>query len=160
MKKMIITFLVVWLALRIGPVLAQEVISSQGDTYTVASSSLEFTIGEPIIASYAANDLIITQGFHQVQIIKVTTGLNVPEPELLARVYPNPAGNFLKIEIENANQTQYQIHDLSGRLIKQASLSDALSTLDISILADGAFQLSLIDTKNNSINRYLIIKKK
>ena len=43
----------------------QEVISSQGDSYSNASGSVDFTIGEVVIATGTDGNNDLTQGFHQ-----------------------------------------------------------------------------------------------
>ena len=44
---------------------AQEVVSTQGDSYSNASSSIDFTIGEVIIDTGTDGTNDLTQGFHQ-----------------------------------------------------------------------------------------------
>ena len=44
---------------------AQEVVSTQGDSYSNASGSIDFTIGEVIIDTGTDGTNDLTQGFHQ-----------------------------------------------------------------------------------------------
>jgi hypothetical protein len=48
---------------------AQEVVSSQGDVYSNANGSIEFTIGEVIINTVANGNTQLTQGFHQPTVV-------------------------------------------------------------------------------------------
>ena len=59
-------------------VTAQEVISTQGESYSNASASIDFTIGEVIINTETAGTNVITQGFHQTNW-KQAYGLKVKE---------------------------------------------------------------------------------
>jgi len=43
----------------------QEVVSTQGDSYTNASGSIDFTIGEVVINTGTGGTNDLTQGFHQ-----------------------------------------------------------------------------------------------
>ena len=44
---------------------AQEVVSSQGETYSNANGSIDFTVGEVIINTGSSGTNDLTQGFHQ-----------------------------------------------------------------------------------------------
>ena len=57
--------LVLFSLLASGIVSAQEVVSTQGDSYSNASGSIDFTLGEVIIATGTDGTNDITQGFHQ-----------------------------------------------------------------------------------------------
>jgi hypothetical protein len=46
-------------------VTAQEVVSTQGDSYSNSSGSIDFTIGEVIINTGTDGTNDLTQGFHQ-----------------------------------------------------------------------------------------------
>ena len=55
--------LVLFSLLATGTVSAQEVVSSQGDSYS--NGSIDFTLGEVIIATGTDGTNDLTQGFHQ-----------------------------------------------------------------------------------------------
>lgn len=44
---------------------AQEVISTQGDSYTNSNGTIDFTIGETVINTFTNGNTTLTQGFHQ-----------------------------------------------------------------------------------------------
>ena len=62
---MIKNTLVLSLLLTTITVSAQEVVSTQGDSYSNASGSIDFTIGEVVIKTGTDGTNDITQGFHQ-----------------------------------------------------------------------------------------------
>ena len=49
-------------------VYAQEVVATQGDSYSNTSGSIDFTIGEVITATGSNGAADITQGFHQTNL--------------------------------------------------------------------------------------------
>ena len=57
--------LVLFSLLATGTVSAQEVVATQGGSYSNTSASIDFTIGEVIIATETDGTNDITQGFHQ-----------------------------------------------------------------------------------------------
>ena len=57
--------LVLFSLLATGSLSAQEVVSTQGDSYSNVSGSIDFTLGEVIIATESDGTNDLTQGFHQ-----------------------------------------------------------------------------------------------
>ncbi|MFB0961844.1 MAG: hypothetical protein QMB20_11635, partial [Flavobacteriales bacterium] len=64
MKTHVLVLLLLSLLTTLG-ILSQEVVSTQGDSYSNASGSIDFTIGEVITATGTNGASDITQGFHQ-----------------------------------------------------------------------------------------------
>ena len=84
---------------------AQEVVSSQGETYSNANGSIDFTVGEVIIntGSNGTNDL--TQGFHQTNWNFL--GLEDFAPDYQVTIFPNPTDrlNTRTNNFENVTHT-------------------------------------------------------
>jgi hypothetical protein len=59
------TTFVLFLLLSTLAVSAQEVVVTQGDSYSNASGNIDFTIGEVIINTETDGNNDLTQGFHQ-----------------------------------------------------------------------------------------------
>ena len=140
--------------------IAQEVVSSQGDSYTSESVQVDFSIGEVLVDSYATNLVTYTQGFHQSYVVELALGTNEPLTKVNVLIYPNPASNFLKIEMESSDGSRYLLHDLMGKLVREGSLNTSSTTVDISNLADGTFRLSVANQRGRTLNSFLVIKKK
>jgi len=65
-------------------------------------------------------------------------------------IYPNPASNELNVKIEsNLLGSQFRIINALGQEIKQGELSNLNSTIDVSKLSKGSYNM-LIDTENCS----------
>ena len=67
---------------------AQEVVSTQGDSYSNGSGSIDFTIGEVIINTGTDGSNDLTQGFHQTNWNFV--GLEDHCSELRSYHFPQP----------------------------------------------------------------------
>ncbi|MEP5612559.1 MAG: T9SS type A sorting domain-containing protein [Cyclobacteriaceae bacterium] len=156
------SFFVLTLGLSFGclQLAAQEVISSQGGSYVSETARVDFTIGEVLVESYSTNLVRYTQGFHQSYVVQLPLGSDEIQPKVSVLIYPNPASDFLKIDIENGRGSRYKLHDLLGRLVGQGALDEASTTVDISKLVDGAFKLSITDLNYKITNSFLIIKKR
>jgi len=73
-------------------VTAQEVVSTQGDSYSNASGNIDFTIGEVVINTGTDGTNDLTQGFHQTNWYFV--GLEGHSPSYEATIFPNPTSGF------------------------------------------------------------------
>lgn len=153
MKK---TVLVMASFLAVQLVQAQEVVSTQGDSYSNANGSIDFTIGEPVIntATDGTNDL--TQGFHQTMWNFV--GLEDLQSDLLVDVYPNPVESELMINTEEFQGLTYQLFDGSGRVVREGELKDATTSIDVNGLTQGAYQLRLTDANQQALKTFKLIK--
>ena len=136
-------------------VFSQEVISTQGDSYSNASGKIDFTIGEIVTNTETdgANDL--TQGFHQTNWNFVSIEDHVPNYEAI--IYPNPTEDFLNIKASLYKNVSYVLYDEMGRLILQGLLSGEQTAFEVSPLATGRYSLTLINLKEN-LKTFNIIK--
>ena len=126
---------------------AQEVISSQGETYSNAAGSIDFTIGEVIIntGTNGTNDL--TQGFHQTNWKFL--GVEDFAPNFQAIIFPNPTQDVLNIKTSVFENVTYTLYDAQGKLVLQNILSAEQTPIQVSQLAPGAYSLELIFEDSN-----------
>ena len=67
--------------------------------------------------------------------------------ELDFKIYPNPAHDFLNINIEdNYTQVRYQIVNSSGQIVSNGQLNESIEQIDISKLTNGIYYLNLTST--------------
>ena len=120
---------------------AQEVVATQGDSYTNSSGSIDFTIGEVVIntGSDGSNDL--TQGFHQTNWNFVSIEDHVPSYE--ATIFPNPTSDVLNIRTSTFENVTYTLYDALGKLVIQDKLSSVQTPIQVNQLAPGAYSLTL-----------------
>lgn len=125
----------------------QEVISTQGDSYSNASGSIDFTFGEVVIntASNGTNDL--TQGFHQTNWNFL--GVEDNAPDLDVTVYPNPSSEVLNIKTSSFEGVEYSLIDSKGNIVRNGELSQNLTTIQVDQLASGNYTLSLSEGGND-----------
>jgi hypothetical protein len=125
---------------------AQEVLSTQGDSYSNASGSIDFTLGEVVIntETYGTKDL--TQGFHQTNW---NIDVETYAPNYEAVIFPNPTENVLNIRTSTFENVMYKLYDALGKLIIQGTLSEEQTSIQVSELASGFYSLMLIFEKGN-----------
>ena len=144
MKKLIFLFATFFAAFSAS---AQEVVSSQGETYSNANGSIDFTVGEVIIntGSNGTNDL--TQGFHQTNWNFL--GLEDFAPDYQVTIFPNPTQDVLNIKTSVFENVTYTLYDAQGKLVLQNILSAEQTPIQVSQLAPGAYSLELIFENSN-----------
>ena len=134
---------------------AQEVISSQGDTYTNVSGNIDFTIGEVITFTGSNVENQLTQGFHQTNWSFVSIKDHVPSFNAL--IFPNPTEDFLNIQASVFEMVSYSLYDEVGKLILKGVLSSEKTFLDVSKLQTGLYSL-ILNNPDNILKTFNIIK--
>ena len=152
MKKQILLFATFFATFTAA---AQEVVSSQGETYSNANGSIDFTVGEVIIntGSNGTNDL--TQGFHQTNWNFL--GVEDFAPDYQATIFPNPTQDVLNIKTSVFENVTYTLYDAQGKLVMQNILSAEQTPIQVSQLAPGAYSLTLNDETQN-LKTFKLIK--
>ncbi|MFT6283286.1 MAG: hypothetical protein ACJA0U_003428 [Salibacteraceae bacterium] len=120
---------------------AQEVVATQGDSYSNANGSIDFTIGEVIINTGTDGSNYITQGFQQTNWNFV--GLVDHSPSYEVIVFPNPTEDILNIQTSAFENVTYSLYDAQGRLVLQDKLSAEQTPIQVSQLAPGSYSLTL-----------------
>ncbi|MFN4082934.1 MAG: T9SS type A sorting domain-containing protein [Bacteroidia bacterium] len=77
-----------------------------------------------------------------------------PEKEQKITVFPNPASDFLVIEMMDEKWFEYNIYDLSGRTVDKGITTNGY--LDTSFLNDGLYILHLQNSKINQTHKIII----
>jgi hypothetical protein len=131
---------------------AQEVVSTQGDSYSNANGSIDFTIGEVVINTGTDGTNDLTQGFHQTNWNFV--GLENHNPDYQAIIFPNPTEDVLNIKTSMFENVTYTLYDGLGKLVMQDILSAEKTPIQVSQLAPGSYSLTL----NNEIQNLKTFK--
>jgi hypothetical protein len=134
---------------------SQGVISSQGDSYTDSSASIDFTIGEVVTSTVSNGEKTLTQGFHQTNWSFVSIENHVPNYEAI--IFPNPTDNFLNIKAISFKNVNYSLFDEMGKLVLNGTLYSEKTSLDVSKLHTGLYSL-VLNNSENKLKTFNIIK--
>jgi D-alanyl-D-alanine carboxypeptidase len=74
-------------------------------------------------------------------------------------VYPNPASNFVKLDMGAISEGQYELVDISGRVLQVGSLQANSNTIDISTQATGIYILRVHNKNGMLLNQKLQVIK-
>jgi hypothetical protein len=156
MKKIILFFaLFVFTA---ANTIAQEVVSTAGETNTITGYEVSWTLGEPVIQTISSGSTVLTQGFHQSKLtVTAIDELLVSDLEL--KVYPNPTQDFVTISLSKMPENLiYSVFDLSGKLLENNRISNLNTKIDMQHYSGGSYILKL-KNKNQLIQTFKIIKQ-
>lgn len=157
-KNLLFLFACCVLNFSIAQSLSPEVISTAGTSFSNSSSILEWTLGEPVTSTLSNSSTILSQGFHQPNLLVTTIDNAVTNYSLT--LFPNPTVDFVQLQIQNlANEIiLIDLFTIEGKLLQSQQInSSANLQIDMSNYHSGTYLLSL---KNNSdkIKSYQIIK--
>ena len=139
---------------------AQQVVASFGNTSTAGGYTVAWTLGEPVIETLTGANNILTQGMHQTNLV-VTNLQDFPFPGLEVNVYPNPTGDFLRIEvIRQGNELfMYGLSDISGRRLLLKEMEALPEEIDMSNYVSGTYLLHVFNSHREPVKTCKIIKK-
>ena len=136
-------------------VTAQEVIATQGDSYSNTSGSIDFTVGEVVINTGTDGSNSITQGFHQSNWKFV--GVEDHAPNYEVSIFPNPTAEVLNIKTSKFENVKYTLYDTQGKLVLQDKLSAEQTTIQVTKIAAGSYSL-VLNTGKQILKTYRLIK--
>ncbi len=134
---------------------AQEVVSTQGESYSNASANIDFTIGEVIIATETDGTNDLTQGFHQTNWNFL--GVEDHAPNYEATIFPNPTEDVLNIRTSTFENVTYTLYDVQGKLVMQDILSAEQTPIQVSQLAPGSYSLTL-NNQTQNLKTFKLVK--
>lgn len=126
-------------------VYSQEVISSQGETYSNTNGSIDFTLGEVVINTGTDGSNDITQGFHQTKWNFL--GVEDFALDYEATIFPNPTADVLIIKSRKFQNVKCELFDAQGKLVLQANLSAEQTPIQVGQFATGSYSLILSNEK-------------
>lgn len=135
---------------------AQEVVSTQGGSYSNVKGNIDFTIGEVIINTGTNGTKVITQGFHQSNWKFI--GVEDCAPDFLATIFPNPTEDVLNIQACTFENVTYTLYDAQGRLVLQDKLSTELTPIQVNQFSSGIYFLTL-NSETQNLKTFKFIKQ-
>jgi hypothetical protein len=140
--------------------LPSQVISSGGDNLMMANGSLEWTLGEIMIETYARPVGYLTQGFQQPS--KITITHVEKDIENLIEVYPNPVREWLNVKVSRVGSYTIELFNLQGqKLINSefnASSNNDLFEVDVQPLKPALYLLKITSNSSGGIRNQKIEK--
>ena len=149
--------IIIFLLFSSNYLIAQQCVNSSGGNGTGAGGSFSFSVGQIDYVSATGINGSITQGVQQALEIFVLDTDEVPEISLELSIYPNPTTDVLFIKNSNL-EFNYQLFDVTGKLIATSSKMKQINQIDMSSLGIGTYMLIIL-VNNNLTKSFKIIKK-
>jgi len=159
MRKFLILFLLLWTcAFAQSQTITQQLISSSGDEFKNNTYQLDWSVGETTTETLTANNLMLTQGFHQGHYI-ITSIEQMSDLQFDINVFPNPTTDFiqLKIQTEKFENLHFTISDLSGKILFTEKQIIENQQIILSNYLTGVYFLSVYK-QNQLLKSFKIIK--
>ncbi|HAN18212.1 MAG: hypothetical protein A2X13_07490 [Bacteroidetes bacterium GWC2_33_15] len=163
MKKLLLLSVVCFVVVSAnGQSISSSVVASAGGYSEAGEISLSWTLGELAVETFTASELILTQGFQQgyYEITGIDDPLNA---DFKVKVFPNPAVEFIYIQVENQDiqKIKIELYNMEGKLVHNEIYENpAISyELDISKHSSTQYILKITDLSGGLMQTYKIIKR-
>jgi hypothetical protein len=153
------TVLLLGLGLTIS-VQAQKTIPASGGNASGTGGSVSYTVGQVLYATNTGPDGSVAEGVQQPYEISVVVGIGqAKDINLICTAYPNPATDFLTLEVEIAANENlfFQLYDMMGKLLVSKKLIDIKTTISMADLAPATYFLKVTDNQK-IVKTFKIIK--
>lgn len=143
--------------------ISKQVIGSSGQSITNGTTTLNFTVGEPVVG-LVNNISTISQGFWAQLVNDGTLSVSsYTEAEVQIGVYPNPVVDYLKLSFKNPSVQEFDVKliDINGRtLINKIFQNNTSNTqLDMTRFSSGIYVLVVTTNDINYSKSIKIIKQ-
>ena len=137
----------------------QQVVGSSGGDIKSEDGWVNWTLGEPVVNTIKGDVNLLTQGFHQSQIIITEIKNNFPVSYNI-NIYPNPVETTLIIQIENSNisNTSYNLINTSGKVVKSGCITTTYITVSVRDIAPSVYFMEIFE-KNKCVRTFKIVKR-
>jgi hypothetical protein len=80
--------------------------------------------------------------------------------EILSKAYPNPAKNFINIELQKKNDVKFRLTDINGKTVLEGQFTNIANKINLSGMTDGIYFLTLLNIADKQNETIKIIKAK
>ena len=138
-----------------------DTIIASGNDATGSSGSVTYSIGQVFYTSIEESEYNVVQGIQHQETYNSLDTQDVIEPKTEISIYPNPTTDFVNInmegyELENGLRS-YQLYDFQGRLLKQNTINQNETQVNLSDLSSSIYLLQVY-VDNKALKTFKIIK--
>ena len=125
--------------------------------------TIQWSVGETIIADLTNSEIAIQSGFQNIQVAddtttSVTEAFGAVYPTIEFTVYPNPSEDYFYIEGQYAKPMTLEVFDSDGRLVERALRYSTGDRISLTSVPDGLYVLRLSNAEM-IIGTYKWLKK-
>jgi hypothetical protein len=155
-KKIKLSILLLSLGLALQ---AQQTSTATGGSASGSGGTVTYSVGQVAYTTNQGANGTVAQGVQQPFEISVVTGNGNNNINLEIVAYPNPTTDFLTLNINNYDLTNfsYQLFDAGGKIIESRKITSVSETIRMGKLPGGIYFLRVINN-NQTIKTFKIIK--
>ena len=130
--------------------ISRDVIATSGSEISNSNLQINFTIGETFTSTLSSTNNTLSMGFQQGDLFVAST----PEKEQEElTLFPNPADNQITLKSSLTSSFNYNVYDISGRIVMSGKGSGHSLILDLTNLVRGKYFIEYIPETGE--NQYL-----
>ncbi len=114
---------------------AQETMVSTGGNVTGNEGTVSYSIGQVVYHTHTGSNGSVLEGIQSAYEISEVTLVSVGEKvELNVTVYPNPATDYLILEVKNMELTDlsFQLYNINGKLLQRTKITHQQTNIALS----------------------------
>lgn len=142
------------------PINAQKAVLATGSNATGSNGSASYSVGQIDYTNKGTNSSIMegVQQAYEITTLSTTETAGSDKKDIL--LYPNPFKDFIFLDFSTNDHrnSDYQLFDSSGKLVKQGKIKESKSELNFSDLPS-AMYIIRINQNGKNIKTFKIIKK-
>ncbi|GAL83596.1 hypothetical protein MED152_00070 [Sporocytophaga myxococcoides] len=153
-------------AVTLGLLLSLGIIGVKAQNSTVAAGgdgsgsggTVSYSIGLTSFEAASGTSGSVSAGV-QHAYVSVVSGLDHPEINLLAEVYPNPTANNVTLKVDgiSTDHLSFVLLDITGNVLQQSSVINSTTTINLENLSNTTYLLKVF-RKKHELKTFKIIK--
>ena len=139
---------------------AQETIPASGSNASGSGGTTSYTVGQTVYTTQAGVNGSEAAGIQQPYEVSVVLALDQTDHiSLNYEVYPNPATDFLKLDVKNSSieNLSYMLYDVNGNLLENKKIENRETGVSMSEHTPAAYFLKIYNN-NKEVKTFKIIK--
>lgn len=134
-----------------------QVIATSGASNLNGNAQLSWTLGEMAVATRGDGSTILTEGFHQPEVMVTGVGSIFVDDGI--QVFPVPTSSELTVKLPiHLVNSMMQIVNVEGKLVREQLLSNQNNDLNLDGLSQGIYLLQIHDQNQTSTYRIQLIQ--
>jgi hypothetical protein len=138
---------------------AQQATTAAGGNASGSGGTVAYSVGQIVYTTNTGTTGSVAQGVQQPYEISSISGIENPYINLELSAYPNPTTDYLTLKIVNweLSSLNFQLYDISGKLIETRKILSSTEKIKLSNLPTATYFLK-VTNNNNQIKTFKIIK--
>lgn len=88
----------------------------------------------------------------------VISAIDSEEFEIISKVYPNPASDFVNLELQEQGKVLYKLSDIIGKELKQGECTEMVNKIDVSDMPAGLYILTVTSADGKISESVRVVK--